>query len=330
MGTIHLVTTHQTFSIPTKSAETLLEVLRRSNIPLQGILLLNKEMNFVSLTEELSDSDEVWAYSLRNVDFTYILPHYDFVPTVDPVTELIQPLQSPSNLGLVQYSRTEAFDYIYESVNEVLSSYLGHKTEERDEVTLQVALSPGGDGRVLAECIRRFWDNNPNVSFHSVIVAVGFEEEHEHISNAIKIADQFRLPYSVFTYWVQQLNFAVARETGRHGIILGYNQEDVIADRLYQLVSGKVLENFPVRQLEDFDIIAPLFQIPKKMLDAMDLRNSMRNYNMRSPSISYLRSSLYLLSYIIVEQFPSIANVMSGRTLTADDADKILHWLETQ
>jgi hypothetical protein len=115
-----------------------------------------------------------------------------------------------------------------------------------------------------------------------VIVAVGFEEEHEHISNAIRIANQFKLPYSAFgvkaaaemlgyrtdlktisdayksefpddepevmlTYWVQNLNFHVARQSGRRGIILGYNQEDVVADRLYQLMTAKPLGNFPIR-----------------------------------------------------------------------------------
>jgi hypothetical protein len=81
--------------------------------------------------------------------------------------------------------------------------------------------------------------------------------------------------------------------------------------------------------LDEFDILAPLSQTPKKLLDAMDFANSMRNYNIRAPSVSYLRSSLYFLAYHIAEQFPAIADVISGAPLTAEDPDMILRWLNT-
>jgi hypothetical protein len=56
-----------------------------------------------------------------------------------------------------------------------------------------------------------------------------------------------------------------------------------------------------------FDLIAPLCKIPKKLIDALDIENSHRNYAARRPSVSYLRSSLYFLAYSVVEQFPALA-----------------------
>jgi hypothetical protein len=337
-----------------------MDALRRLNVPIQGTLITDKNRKFVSLTKALDEGEEVWAYSLRNADFSCALPEYTVLPCERPVTELIRPLQNPKHLGVVQYSRADAMQYIQNSVDQALDEYYRDSTQ----ATLQVALSPGGDGRVLAECIRAYWNKRPSADFHCVIVAVGFEEENEHISNAIKIAEGFALPYTalgvnaaaeklgyttdlktiseeykhnfphdepevMLTYWVQNLNFALARENGRRGIILGYNQEDVIADRLYQVMTSKPLGNFPIRRSADFDIIAPLCQIPKKMLDAMDFANSMRNYNIRSPSISYLRSSLYLLAYHIAEQFPALGDVISGAPLAAEDPDLVLRWLKT-
>lgn len=359
MPQINLVTTGTTYKLDCIAGETVMDALRRLNVPIQGTLVTDAHRKFVSLTSPLSVDDQIWAYSLRNADFGCVLPMYTVVPCDSPVAELIRPLQDPKHLGVVQYSRVDAMAYIQDSVDKALDEYYA----QNPGATLQVALSPGGDGRVLAECVRTYWNSHPEAKFHCVIVAVGFEEEQEHISNAIKIANQFDLPYSSFgvaaaaarlgytadlkqisdaykksfptdepevmlTYWVQNLNFSVAREAGRRGIILGYNQEDVIADRLYQVMTAKPLGNFPIRNVGEFDVLAPLCQIPKKMLDAMDFANSMRNYNIRAPSISYLRSSLYLLAYHIAEQFPALADVISGTPLKPEDPDMILRWLQ--
>jgi hypothetical protein len=298
---------------------------------------------------------------LLTLDFHLAFPHYFVYPTDSPITELIRPIDQKGTLALVQYSRSDALDYISSSVNHILKRYID-QLPTKDDTCFQVALSPGGDGRVLAECVRRFWNERSDIAFHCIIIATGFESEHEHIANAVRIADHFQLPYTTFnvreaadklgythdlnelsalyraefvndspevmlTYWVQQLNFAIARETGRRAIIMGFNQEDVIAERLYQLMTDSVLPHFPIRRLGNFDIIAPLHQIPKRMLDAMDTANSIRNYNIRLPPVSSLRSCLYIVSHVIVEQFPAIADMISSGSLRSEDVDKIALWL---
>lgn len=360
MGTIHLVTTESTYEIHTSSNETILEALRRSNLPLFGALLLDEGRNFVSLTKTLDDSERVWAYSLRNPDFRAILPEYRFVPAANPVAELMRPVGRPEQLALVQFSRDDAMRFVYESFKAALATYL----EQRESPTqIQIALSAGGDSRVVAECARRFADEF-GADFHCVICGVGFEDDAKHIPNAVKIAKDFKLSYEVAspaeilgmkgqpknvadefrkafpadepevlgTYWVQEINVAIARRHNRKAIVFGFNQEDAIADRLYQLMSGRLLPTYPVRSLPELglDLIAPLCQIPKRMLDALDVNNSLRNYDVRVPSVSYLRSSLYFIAYAICENFPAIADLLAGAPLRGDAPDAILDWLHEQ
>ncbi len=335
MATIHLVTTAQEYTLPIRAGESVLEALRRHNVPLQCTLLLDDNQALVSLTATPAEGDKVTAYSLRNADFRCILPHYQVLAQADAVTELIRPLQNPRSLGIIQYSRESAMQYVMDCVTECLDAYAARKNKQ--SLRLQVALSPGGDGRILAECLRQYWDRHPDLDLHCVIVAVGFEDEGEHLGNGIALARQFDLPYTalnvedaartlglrdnlkvlsdefrntfpedepevMLTYWVQQVNAGIARRDARDAVLFGYNQEDVIAERLYQALTGRFLPAYPIRADGDLDYIAPLFQVPKKMLDSMDIGNSLRNYRIRTPSVSYLRSSLYLLAYLIVEQ----------------------------
>ena len=362
MPDIELITTGRSYALHADVGVSLLDVFRRNNIPIQGTLTLDASGEFMSLTHVVGQDDRLRAFALRNVDFRCVLPHYTVVPVDSPVAEIVRPLHGPHNLGLIQFSRASAMDYIYSSVRSALDHYRQARTSKQP---LQLALSPGGDGRVLVECVRRYWDEYPDEQFHAVIVAVGFENEEEHLSAGIELANRFRIPYKalnvraaadllgykgdlehisrlyraafpmdeaeiMLTYWVQNVNTSVAADNGRRGILFGYNQEDVIAERLYQVMTGRQLPPLPIRTLQNCDVIAPLCQIPKKLLDAMDVTNSIRNYNMRSPSVSYLRSSLYLLSYIIAEQFPSIADVMSGGYLTPDNPDDLVEWLRHQ
>jgi hypothetical protein len=338
MGRIKLITTSETFVIATEENETVMEALRKHNVPVLGVMILDTSNGFVPLTTILDGHEEVRAYSMRNADFSLLKPHYSVNTVQDAITELIQS-DSNGNNYIQQFNRSQAMEFVNDSVFSVLRKYL---QEVNESVEFQVALSPGGDGRILAESIYKFSQSHPKTKFHCVIVAVGFEDESEHIENAILLAKRFNLPYSVFgvkdaakllgykkslkklsdeyksrfpydepevmlTYWVQEINFKVAKSNNRRAIIFGYNQEDVLAEKFYQLLSGKILPNMPIRTLPDFDVISPLYRIPKKMLDSMDVENSMRNYTIRTPSKSYLRSSLYLLAYQLLESFPALA-----------------------
>lgn len=364
MGVVRLITTTENFDIQVTANETLLEVFRKNNIPIQTTLLLDENNQFVSLISKLKANEVVYAYSLRNPNYAAILPNYQVKPSGNAVTELIRPLGRPEQLGIIQYSREEAFAKIYASVSAIINSYRKLRgLSDQDEI--QVALSSGGDGRALAECLGHYQLENRYYGFRCVIMSLGFEDEYEHISNAIRIAEQYDLQYETYnsdevaaelgytkslnsisknyrhefpndeaevigTYWVQELNIRIAEENSRSGIIFGYNQEDVIADKFYQLLSGKLLPAYPIRELDTVDLISPLAQAPKKLIDALDLDNSIRNYAQRVPSVSYLRTSLYMLAYMLIEQFPAVADVFSGPALTAKNPEEVYQWLSLQ
>lgn len=360
MATLHFITVGREFQVSCQPQETLLEVLRRNDIPPHGILLLDKNRNFVSITYRVREKDEVWAYSLRNTDFSYLMPTYTLYEATNPAAEIIEREGTLSQRRITQLSRPDALDRIYASVQDVISSYCN---KQDVSAPIQIALSPGGDGRVLAECISRFSNEHADINFHCVITAVGFEDEYEHLSHGIKLAERFELPYTalgvkeaaqllgyskdlreiselyksefrydepeiLLTYWVQEVNFAIARATGRRAIVMGYNQEDVIAERLYAMLAGCDSEPFPIRRLGDFDILAPLARIPKRLLDAMDIENSIRNYRLRITPVGYLRSALYFLAYQISEKLPALAEIFSGDVLAVGEDEAVFKWLK--
>src|SRR5262249_27465795 len=107
-----------------------------------------------SLARVLAEAEEITAYSLRNPDFEILKPGLSIAQVTDAVIELIRPVGSPQQLALVQFTRQQAMDYAYTSFEKAMHTYL--ERFEPSTKTFQVALSSGGDARVLAECVRRW------------------------------------------------------------------------------------------------------------------------------------------------------------------------------
>jgi hypothetical protein len=355
--TILVRTTACDFEVPLREGEFLLEGLRRANLPLMGFLYTDEAGQFVSLARRVGAGERLVAHSLRNPDFTHLSPTFDLYPSAQPVAEIIS--SDADRRCVVQFDRTTGFEYVYTSFVSILDSYLGTLTEP---TTLQVALSGGGDGRVLGECIGRYTSEHPTVQFHAVITANGVEGETEHLTSACAIATRFGIPFSSYTeaqsaellgfttdlgsafqryrrefpddeaevvgtYWVQEVNRLTAAAAGRTAILYGFNQEDVIAERLFQALVGSTLPPYPVRHIQGVDLIAPLCKVPKKLIDALDVSNSQRNYAARQPSVSYLRSSLYFLAYTVIEQFPALAAAFIDG-LEAPGSDEVPEFLD--
>jgi len=310
----------------------------------------------------LSDNDIIVAYALRNVDYDALFPRFVVEETVEPVTELLLDGHNGTGKRVIQLTRDMALNRIYSSVRTVINNYLG-ATDEK--ITLQVGLSPGGDGRILAECIARYIQDERRANFHCIIVGAGFEDEEEHVSNAVALADRFNLSYTTFssneagtflgfsvgldelahqyrvehpndaaemlpTYLLQELHFAIGRATSRRGIIMGYNFEDTLAERLYHLMSGVFLPPFPIRRLPDFDIIAPLCDVDKYLLDSLDIENSIRNYSARRASGGDVRSSLYVMAYSMAQMYPSLARHIAHGANWPGQPGELDEWLRSR
>src|SRR6266567_7546054 len=83
------VTGVQTCALPiSHDGETILEALRRSNLPAAGFLLFDDERRFVSLTRRLAHEETIDAYSLRNPDFAILDPTVQVSLSGEPVAEV--------------------------------------------------------------------------------------------------------------------------------------------------------------------------------------------------------------------------------------------------
>jgi tRNA(Ile)-lysidine synthase TilS/MesJ len=359
---LRLVTCEATYAIGLRSDETLLEALRRVHIPASSVLLLDDDMAYVSSSCKPHDGGQrYWAYAMRNIDYTILRPDYVRRVAAGAIVEIPRPLRTSHSVALVEFTRAEALEYVYSSFSRAMDEYMSI----RRAADVQVALSPGGDGRVLAECLHKFAQVNPHVNFECVIMAAGFEDEAEHLTHGVELAQQYDLHYTAYgardvarilglrrpigdvmdrykarfktdepevlgTYWVQELHLAVAERFAREAIVFGFNLEDCLAERLYQLLASDLLPPYPLRTHGDHFLIAPLCHIPKRMLDALDVPNSLRNYSLRTPSVSHLRSSLYFMAYDIAEKHPSIAESLAAGGTTPNAPDLIHEWLDHQ
>ena len=358
MASILVRTTARDFEVPLREGEYLIEGLRRANLPPMGFLYADDAGQFISLAYRMRAGDRLVAYSLRNPDFSYLRPDFDFFPVDRPVAEVISPAGGGGR-GIRQFGRADAFDYVYNSFADVVTVYLA---DNPGRTSIQVALSGGGDGRVIGECVGRFMSDRSDVEFHAVITANGIEDEGQHLASASAIARRFDLPFTTYpvsgsaellgfvtdlgtaferyrqtfpddeaevigTYWVQEVNRLAAAAAGRVAIIYGFNQEDVIAERLFQALAGVTLPSYPVRRVQGMDLIAPLCRVPKKLIDALDVENSQRNYARREPSVSYLRSALYFLAYTVIEQFPDLARAFVDG-LAVPGSDEVAEFLD--
>jgi hypothetical protein len=92
-------------------------------------------------------------------------------------------------------------------------------------------------------------------------------------------------------------------------------------------MTGQLLPAFPVRQLKDFDIIAPLCDIDKHLLDSLDVQNSLRNYRARRVSGGDLRSTLYMMAYSLADSFPAVARGLAHGTRWSSQPEELDNWL---
>lgn len=352
------------YTLTASPGETLIECFARHGIPGMSVLVVDADGTVLTLGSILPSKGEVHAYALRNNEYEIFrrMPSIPDLPQSGVAVDIVSVGEDAMQPTLLTLTRQQAMRFVLHSVSEALDRFFKAAGTSAQAGEFQVALSPGGDGRVLAEALAMYRRANPAVSFHCVVCAVGFEDETEHCSVGRALAEEFGHPCTVLgvddaarrlgykrnlnslskefmekfeddepevmlTYWVQEVNLTVCRESGRRGVLMGYNKEDLLAERLYHVIASSALKPYPARIVDGIAVLAPLFLVPKRLLDSMDVANSLRNYRLRRPSRNYLRSSLYALAYEIAERHPLLASAMVEGTMVVEREQSIAEWV---
>jgi hypothetical protein len=312
---------------------------------------VDPRLQFVSLAHTIEPDETIHAYAVRSVDVLPPAPDVAVTVRSAAMAEIFASVGESQPPGLVQFTRAEAIDYVYNRFKTVLDGYRG---THPDCPPIQIAFT-GGDSsnRIVGECVDRYQSDHPDVTFHAVITSSELAESGEDLRETVAIADSFKIEHSIYDEgasakvlgfphgfaatrshrhsgqprddaeflapsWAQELNFQVAYDTGRAAIIVGFNQEDVIVERVYQALTGQQFDPYPVRRTSGLDLIAPLHKVPKRLISALDLDNCIRSCHRTRPPVSPLRSSMYLMASHMVERLPLLATELCEPAPAAD------------
>jgi len=363
---VQIVTVDEDIILNVTDDITLDEVLRGKKIPpglFQGYLKDAEELTPTPLTTIIRDiphHKDIVLRCTRNTDFKDIIPQTIQTKRVrDPVTTFDDIFLSDFGCTAVRYevNAESARDVIQERVTAFMAKY-------SISSTVVAGISGGGDSNTLVHALK----NIPSpkrllcytIIFDPIWPASAAERatelckkyDAEHIiytPSTIekefnmkrplaelyeKYCDKFGSNTSHFlgTYLISLIGRKVARNYGTSEYILGFNREDLLADILYSLINGLKPLPFPARSFGNIKLLMPLWEVPKKILDACYPKYSLSNYKERKKEGStYQRSLIYFLSHGVEDVYPNLGlSLMHGirklfdgdwATLTKDDYD---------
>lgn len=124
------------------------------------------------------------------------------------------------------------------------------------------------------------------------------------------------------TFLINLTGRAICEEVGGSRLMVGYNREDVAAELLFCLINGRRPMPFPVRRTGTTDVLMPVWDVPKGMLDACYPRFSEENYSERVDSSAVRRSSIYYMAHGLDALVPQMSlSLMTGVKKLMDDLE---------
>jgi hypothetical protein len=122
------------------------------------------------------------------------------------------------------------------------------------------------------------------------------------------------------TYMISLTGRAICRELGATEYCLGFNREDVLAEALFSVLKGRPPLAFPVRHFGSIQLLMPVWEIPKLVLDACYPNFSKRNYEHRIPTTPQ-RGLIYFLAHAIEGVYSNLGlSLMTGLSQIFGDA----------
>lgn len=211
-----------------------------------------------------------------------------------------------------------------------------HSTDE----VIVVGISGGGDSNTLARSLSSFASEAGKriVAFTLVFEPVWGEPAHERAAQlcrehaiehhtfeakdfkpALKlqselpdIFDDFLLRFGMHTrpffgtFFISKIARMLCGEHDSREYCLGFNREDVLTEMIFSLMNGQRPHSYPVRHFGECRLLMPLWQVPKRILDACYPRYSLSNYDERLSGDTVQRSLGYHLADEIEDVYPNL------------------------
>ncbi|QMV16152.1 tRNA lysidine(34) synthetase [Vibrio spartinae] len=344
---VTLITTHGRMSIkPLNANETLFELIDRAGIPWSAISAFSSQPDgdlvlLPSLDTPFScmqNSSEILLHFNRNVNpDLFNIQKYNIAKAENgPEVSSYLYQQIDNNAGTVSHilkdlSQLECQDLVRQHVHNFITENFSPGT------SFVVGISGGGDSNAMLMAMTSFdkfdiyiqpvilkgvadWDAGvPRAQelcrTYGLDLRVIDESQVREICGMRNDQDLIQAYEANFpgddfeflgTFLIRRVLSHIAAETGSI-VCTGLNFEDILAECLYRVCSGKPPLSFPVRQLMSTRFAYPLWMTPKKIIDGCFPKLSVDNYDMRYPCFSVGRNLYYMMAYTLQSKFPGSA-----------------------
>lgn len=345
---IILRTAAQDFYLEAEGDLTLEEVLRTKRVPpnlFQGYLESKEGIMPIPLHSRIAHiplESKIILQCVRNTDLRQVLPQKTYIKkTENPITTY-----SSINIGSDGCSQT-LFEVNSEQAKETVRNKIADfMNEYSKQETVLVGISGGGDSNTLAEGLKKLSKPNKKFIFYTIVfdplwpqtaadraseLCKKIGETHEvynqdRIESLLNMKGKLSYCYQEFlkkfgdntdhffgTYLISLVGRALCRKYKTQEYILGFNREDLLAELLFSIMNGQKPLSFPIRRFGTIQLLMPLWEIPKLILDACYPKFSLSNYSERDKFSTFQRNIIYYLAHSIEDAYDNLGlSIMYG------------------
>ncbi|MFB7630432.1 hypothetical protein ACFC0M_05710 [Streptomyces sp. NPDC056149] len=312
--------------------------------------------------DEIPEGHKIILQCIRNTDIDALRP--DKIETEwhshDPVAAMFDFQWADDSKNPTHRVHLVDAEGIRDIVFGKISDFL---TRENATLPLVAGISGGGDSNTLVQGMRRYvstqnldasditcftlvmtpiWPESAAGRARELCSEAGFEhrvlypqdmaellgmsESPEHLWEELSNKYTADLAHFFGTFFINLAGRAICEEVNGTRLLVGYNREDIMAELLFCLMNGRRPMPFPKRRTGSTDVLMPVWDVPKNMLDSCYPHYSEINYSERVDSSAVRRSSIYYMSHCLDALVPQTSiSLMTG---TAKLMDQLGGWQE--
>lgn len=311
----------------------------------------NGDISCIPTTRIVSSFDEnqkIIVRCIRNIDFEKVLTKVPITyTTTNPIVTIENVSLNENNFQktVVELSDLEAQEVVQSKVIAFLKKY--SKSSK-----IVAGISGGGDSNTLVKSIKNshskelicftlifeeIWDDKAtkrasqlcyeNGVKHIILTPADIEVKLSmkgSLTNCYKdFSEKFgsNAPEFFATFLVAKVARALCNEYNADEFCCGYNREDVLAELIFSLINGQKPLEFPTRKFGKHTLIMPLWDIPKKLLDACYPKFSFDNYDERIVETTIQRNNIYYISHLLDNIYPNFGQQLMNGLIKVIDKD---------